>query len=248
MLDIEVDNITMPEAVGKLSDFLKTSKFHHTVLLNAAHLYYIAKDKEFKEMYKNGDIIIADGFYVVWASRLLGRPVKGQIAGSDLLPHFLDLAAREGYKVFILKGSKAGMDLGIEKALLRKFPSLILAGIYYTQYDFNIDKDIFENDRILERIQDTPADILIASLGSPKGQKWIWRNRNFLGNIPICIEIGAGVDFVTNRVKRAPAWMQRAGLEWLFRFCREPRRLWKRNFLNNTFFLWCLMKEFFKDE
>jgi len=248
MFGIEVDSVTMPEAIEIMAGFLKTARFHHMMVLNAAQIYSISKDKQYKQIYKNADFIIADGIYIVWASRLLRRPIKEQVAGADLLSHVLTLAAREGYKVFILKGSEGGVTLDVEKLLLRKFPDIRIAGTCYTQYDFDIDSDMQENDRILGEIRRASADILIVSLGSPKGQKWIWRNSNSLGNISICVEAGAAIDFVTNRIRRAPVWMQRAGLEWLFRFCHEPRRLWKRNFLNNTFFLWSLMKEFFKNE
>lgn len=245
LFNIELDNLTMGEAVEKVSEYLKTGRFHHIVTPNAARISCMARDEELMEIYKKAELVVADGISIALSSVLLARPIKERITGADLLPRILDLAARLGYRVFILKGTKQDIGLEIRKRLLKRFPGLPIAGMYFPPYDFNIEKDMQENEKILKEIQKDSVDMLIVSLGSPKGERWIWRNRNFLKDTPICMEIGVAIDYVTNRVRRAPRWMQVIGSEWLFRFCCEPRRLWKRCLLGNTFFLWVLVKEFF---
>jgi len=246
MFGIEIDSCSLLEAVARVCNFLKTSKFHHLAILTAANIYDTAKDKEFKEVYKDADLVLADSISVFWASKLLGQPLKERVTGASLLGSLLEVAAKEKYKLFVLKGSPGSSDLGLERALLNKFSGINIVGTYYAQYDFDIDKDASENEKILDSIRHCEVDILIVSLGSPKGGKWIRRNQVYLKNIAVGVEIGEGIDFVTGRVKRAPVWMQKIGLEWLFRLCREPGRLWRRNFINNSYFLWILIKEFFK--
>ena len=245
MLGVGIDNLAFQEALRKVSDFLKEKKFHQLTVLNCANFYQFSRDKIFKEIYKNSDLTIADSKFIVLVSRMLKKPLKEQIAGADLLGEILELAEEQGCRVFLLKGSVAAKDLGAKGLLLKKFKSLKVAGIYYTFYDFNPEEDFQENQRIVKAIQQAKPDILIVSLGSPKGTKWIWHNRSYLENISFCSEIGEAIDFVSGRVRRAPLWMQKLCLEWFFRLCLEPRRLWKRNTVNNSYFLWVLTKELF---
>ena len=123
------------------------------------------------------------------------------------------------------------------------FPSLQIAGVYSPPFK----KQFFEreNEKMIALINKVKPDVLFVGLGAPKQERWIWRHKNEL-QVPVFIGVGAAFDFIAGTVKRAPLWMQRCGLEWLFRLCQEPRRLWRRYLVGNPIFLWLVVKELVK--
>ncbi|GAG30117.1 unnamed protein product, partial [marine sediment metagenome] len=123
-------------------------------------------------------------------------------------------------------------------------PGLIIVGTYSPSFAFENDED--ENRKIVEMINKSSPDVLFVGLGPPKQEKWIWRYKDEI-NVPVSIAVGASFDFVAGSVKRAPKWMQKISLEWLFRLCQEPRRLWKRYLVGNIIFIWMVLKEFIKN-
>lgn len=246
MFGIEIDNVSACEAVEKIALFLKTARFHHMVVSNAARISHVKRDNELMHIYRNADLMVADGVSITLSSAFLGQPIKERLIGADLLTKILEFSASNSIRVFILKGGESCLDSEIRAGLLKKFPSLLIAGIYFVPYDFDIERGAHENVRIFEEACRARAEILIVSMGSPKGEKWIWRNRGFLKDIPTCFELGAAIDYVTGRVRWPPRWIQAAGLEWLYRLCCQPHRMWKRCLIDNSFFVWIFAKEFFK--
>tara|TARA_Y100000310_G_scaffold329150_1_gene398459 strand:- start:1999 stop:2796 length:798 start_codon:yes stop_codon:yes gene_type:complete len=243
LFNLNIDNYNLSEATNKIEEYLRTAKFHCVGFLNTANIYYLKNDKEFIEFNKSADMILADGISVVWASRLFQKSLKGRVTGPDLFLSLLELANRRKDKIFILKGSNQDKSQKLRNAILKKFQNIIISGIHSIPYDFNIDRDTEKNSEALNNIKAAAPDILFVSLGSPKGKKWIWRNRSSLSHIPLCIEIGAATDYIMGTKRRAPQWMQKVGIEWIYRLSCEPLRLWKRYFLSNSYFLIALIKE-----
>lgn len=223
-LNTHVDNLTMKEAITEIDKLISMRKHSYVVTPNMDHIIIIEKDKFFKKIYDEADLILTDGKPLVWISKFQGPPIKEKVSGSDLFPHICKLASAKGYKIFIL-GAAEGVADKASKKLRIKFPGLNVAGTYSPPIGFENDK--CEIEKIISMINTSHADILAVALGSPKGEKFIYRVRNQI-NVSLSISIGATIDFIAGNVKRAPEWMSECGLEWLYRVCQDPKRLVKR--------------------
>ena len=184
----------------------------------------IEKDKLFKEIYDKADLILTDGKPLLWISKIKGTPIKEKISGSDVFPRICELAALKGYKLFIL-GAAEGVADKAAMNLKNRFHNLQIVGTYSPPVGFEKDKK--EIDKIINLINSTQPDILAVSLGSPKGEKFIYEIMDNI-NAFFSISIGATIDFEAGNVKRAPKWMSEVGLEWLYRITQDPKRLIKR--------------------
>lgn len=200
------------------------------------------KDVEFSTILKRASFLTPDGMPITWAASLKGNKLKSKISGSDFFPLLCKIAARKNYKVFFL-GARPGVAQQAHAVLQRRFPKLNAVGIYSPPFGFErIDK---ENQKIIGMIKEKKPDILFVGFGAPKQEKWIWKFKNDI-NVPILVAVGASFDFVAGKIKRAPKWMQKLGLEWFHRLCQEPRRLWKRYLIGNSIFAWMVIKELIK--
>ncbi len=205
---------------------------------NVDHLYKINKDREFSDIYRKTRWIIADGMPLVWVSRLLGEPIPCRINGTDLMEHLCLIAENAGFSVFLF-GGPGDLAWQCRSALLKKYPRLQIRGAVSPS-----DRFVFpsaESDAMVETIRAAHADILFVGMGSPKQEKWLCRHLDRLA-VPVCIGVGASFSFISGRVKRAPGFLQAWGLEWLWRLALEPRRLFKRYLLGNTYFSVAVIK------
>ena len=239
---IKINNLNMQEAINKIEALIKEGRPSYIVTPNAAHIVLLQKDAEFRKVYENAALVLADGMPLIWVSKFLGVPLKEKISGSDLVPKLCEVSAKKGFKVFLL-GGRPNAALKSAKNLKKKYSGLQIAGIYSPPFGF--EKDKTENDTIIKMIVRSKPDILFIGLGAPKQEKWIYAHYKEL-NIPVSIGVGGTFDFVAGIVKRAPKWMQEVGLEWFFRFLQEPKRLWKRYLIGNTIFTWLVLKTLFK--
>jgi N-acetylglucosaminyldiphosphoundecaprenol N-acetyl-beta-D-mannosaminyltransferase len=188
---------------------------------NADQVVNLERDTALQAAYARADLVVPDGMPVVWASRLLGTPAKERVTGSDLMPRLCALAARRGLKVFLLGGAEgvaqraaanlAGANLGLE-----------IAGTLSPPPGF--ERDDVQNAAIVQAIRSSGADLVFVCFGSPKQEVWIHRHLALFDR-GVFLGVGAAIDFCAGTVKRAPPWMQRSGLEWLYRLAHEPRRL-----------------------
>lgn len=155
---------------------------------------------------------------------MLGKPIREKISGSDLFPEMCKMAAKKGYSIFIL-GAAEGVADRAAQMLIAKNPGLKIVGTYSPPFGF--EKNEEELNRIAKIVKHAMPDILAVSLGSPKGEKFIYKHLEEYA-VPLGISIGATIDFEAGNVKRAPKWMADHGLEWLFRITQDPKRLAKR--------------------
>lgn len=223
-LNIYIDNLTMSQAIERIEGLIIKQEKAYVVTPNLDHIVTLETDPEFAEIYKNADLILADGKPLIWISKLTGRPIKEKISGSDLFPRICEMAAIKGYRIFIL-GAAQGVAAKAAENLKRKIPGLKIAGVYSPPIGFEQNKE--ELYKIANIIKSANPDILAVSLGSPKGEKFIYQHLTEY-EVPLSISIGATIDFEAGNVKRAPKWISNMGFEWLFRITQDPKRLAKR--------------------
>ena len=242
LFGITMDNVTMDETLGRLREMLRGSGKHFVVTPNVDHLVRLHKDAEFRGIYKRASLVLADGMPVLWGSRLLGRPLKERVAGSDLMIPACRLAAETGARAYFL-GSMPGVAEKAIAKLQKEFPNLQIAGHYSPPFGF--EKNPEENRRIVSMINESRTDILFVALGAPKQEKWIDAHLKEL-NIKVGLCIGAGLDFIAGAVTRAPEWMRKTGLEWFWRLMSDPGRLWKRYLIEDMLFIKIFLAEWWR--
>ncbi|MBS5950622.1 MAG: WecB/TagA/CpsF family glycosyltransferase [Clostridium sp.] len=228
-LNTKVDNLTMEESIQKIEELIDKRQPSYVVTPNVDHIVKLEYDIEFKEVYENADLILTDGMPLVWISKILNTPIKEKVSGSDLFPKLCDISAKKGYSIFLL-GAAEGVAIKAAENLEVKYSGLKIAGIYSPSYGFEKDND--EVEKIISIIKEAKPDILAVGLGAPKQEKFIYKYKDALG-VPVSLAIGASIDFEAGNVERAPLWMQKSGLEWFYRFIKEPKRMFKRYFVDD---------------
>lgn len=229
--NLVIDNYNTVETLDIIDKYLETDK-NHTVSFINAHCFNIAqKDKKYRNILKNTDLVLNDGIGIQLASSLAGSKVKENMNGTDFIPQVLSLAEKKGLHVFLL-GSKPGVCEKAYENIKQSLPAIKITG--YNDGYFNDDL------QIVKKINDAKTDILIVGMGVPKQEIWIHDNKKAL-NTKICIAGGAIIDFQAGTIKRAPLWMRKIHLEWLYRLILEPKRLWKRYLIGNIrFFIYVI--------
>lgn len=239
MFQLRIDNLTFQETGERISKMIEEGKAGYVVTPNVDHVIKLRKDSEFRRVYEGAELVLTDGMPLVWASRILRKKIREKISGSDLLPYLCELAAQKGYRIFLL-GAGPGVAATAAARLVERYPGLQIAGTFSPSYGFEQNEE--ENKKIVEMLQKSEADILFVGVGAPKQEKWIF-NHYQTYNIPVSIGVGAAFDFVSGHIRRAPRIFQRMGLEWFWRFCQEPGRLFRRYFIEDSQFVWLLLKE-----
>jgi N-acetylglucosaminyldiphosphoundecaprenol N-acetyl-beta-D-mannosaminyltransferase len=238
---IEIDPISMSETIASI-DIAISEKYNVFVVTpNIDHLVKLQKDRQFREIYRQAYLSVADGVPLVWASKFLGTPLKGRVNGTDLMVALCGLAAKKEYKVFFLGGRPGAAKKAKEKLELR-FPGVKIVGCYSPPFGF--ENNLKENTVIVDMIKKAEPDILFVGLGAPKQEKWIFSWYQEL-KVPVSIGIGVSFELLGEMILRAPLWMQKAGLEWFWRLLIEPGRLWKRYLIDDPLFFKMILKQKF---
>lgn len=227
LFGMRIDAVRLNEAVAEIFTwFDKTDdRCRFVVTPNVDHAVMFQEDPRLRAAYRSASLVVADGHPVVLASRLIGRPIPQRVPGSDLAPAVLAKASADrSLRVFLL-GAGPGVAERAAQNIEAKYPGVQVVGTYSPPLGF--EKDAAENDRILSRIAAAAPDLLIVGLGAPKQELWVHQHRHAIcASAALCV--GATIDFLAGEKRRAPRWMQRAGLEWLHRLSTEPRRLFRR--------------------
>ena len=229
LLNTYVNNVNMDEAIQAIEDMIASEKKSYIVAINVDVVMKIENDSYLKEITDEADMVLVDGKPLEWIAKWHKRPIKAKISGSDLVPILCKRAAEKGYSIFII-GGKEGIAEKAQVNLERDLPGIKIVGTYAPPFGF--EKDEKELNRINEMISDAHPDILIACFGCPKQEKWIYENyQKYDAKVSVCA--GATVDFLAGNVNRAPKWMSDHGLEWFYRFLQEPKRMFKRYFVDD---------------
>lgn len=230
LLNTYINNLTMSETVEAIEKMIEEERKSYVVAINVDVVMKIESDSYLKEIVDNADMVLVDGKPLVWISKLYGEPLKAKISGSDLVPILCEVSAQKGYRMFII-GGKDGIAEQAKKRLEEKYPDIEIVGTYAPPMGFEKDKK--ELNKINDMISEVKPDLLITCFGCPKQEKWIYENINkYDAKVSVCA--GATVDFLAGNVKRAPRWMSEHGLEWFYRFLQEPKRMFRRYFVDDV--------------
>ncbi|MDO8439389.1 MAG: WecB/TagA/CpsF family glycosyltransferase [Telluria sp.] len=235
MMGCQMDNLTMDETVQRIEGFIASGRPHQHVVVNVDKLVKASRDAELRRIINECALINVDGMPVVWASRLLGKPLKERVAGVDLFEALMERAAQQGWRVFLL-GAREEVVSGVKHTYERKYRGLTIAG--YRNGYWKPE----EEAGVVAQIAAARADLLFVAISSPKKEHFLGQYQEQM-KIPFAMGVGGTFDVAVGRVKRAPLWMQKSGLEWFYRFLQEPRRMFKRYFIDDMAFIWLFLKE-----
>lgn len=217
------------EAVAGLIEARRPSYF---ITANAHYAMVSHGDPALRRINEEAAFLLADGAPLVWASRWRREPLPERVAGSDLIYDLCEQAARLGHRTFFL-GGPPGVAAAAADRLRLRYPALVVAGVECPPFRPLADP---ERAELIGRIRDARPDLLFVAFGQPKGERWIREHLDELG-VPACVQVGASFEFVAGRVRRAPRWVQRVGLEWAWRIGTDPMRLGPRYARNAAFLL-----------
>lgn len=225
----------MQETVEVIDRAIARKQQIHHVVINAGKVVAMQKDKSLYDSVVTCDLINADGQAIVWAMRFLGQRIPERVAGIDLMHHLLGLAARKGYRCFFFGAREEIVTRLVQKVAEIQSPAIIAGyrnGYYGTSEEASIAHDIAA----------CGADILFVAISSPKKEQFLAKYREVLRPVSLIMGVGGSFDVVAGLTRRAPLWMQNAGLEWLFRLIQEPGRMWKRYLVGNTKFILMVLR------
>lgn len=216
ILGIPVDKVNMKTAIERVKHFLEADRLSTIYTPNSEMVMAALEDDELKEILERGDLVVPDGIGIVYASRIYGYPLPERVAGFDLMVEMLGLLDRKEKGVFLF-GGKPGIAEKAAENISARFPGVKIKGCHNGYFK---EEDL---QGILERINSSKADVLFVALGSPKQEKWIYKNRDRL-SVKIAMGVGGSFDVLAGEVKRAPSVFRKMGLEWFYRLITQPWR------------------------
>lgn len=217
ILGVNVDMVTIPEAADCIMRFLDEDKLHAVYTPNSEIIMHAYKNADFADLLNRAELLTADGIGVVYASKILKKPIKERAAGYDIARQVLSKMNYTDHKLFLF-GGKPGVAEEAKKNLLKDYPELNIVGERNGYFKSE------EEAEIVEQINASGADIVFVCLGAPKQEEWIDRNRDKL-NVRVAMGIGGSLDVFAGRVERAPEIFCKTGMEWFYRLCKEPWRI-----------------------
>lgn len=236
ILNIEIYNIS-----GK--ELLENVKSGILVTPNVDQMVKLQKDKEYYNIVSKAKWVICDSKILLACSKILGTPLKEAIPGSSFFPHYyLYHKNDKNCKIFLL-GAMGGVAVKAMENINRKVGRNIVVGAYSPSYGFEKKED--ENEAIYRMINESGANVVVVGVGCPKQEKWIDTHKAQMPGVELWMALGATIDFEAGNVRRAPKWMQKLALEWFYRFLMEPRRMFKRYFIDDIMFFWYFGKQLF---
>lgn len=240
VLGVGVSRLNLDSAYAQIASSVAERERVYSCVAPVSTIVAAKEDPAYREVLAAAVMVTPDGMPLVWLARKKGLPDVRRVYGPDLMCAVCEKGRAEGFRHFFLGGDDETNARLIQR-LKEKYPGLIIAGRCAPSFGpWTAEEEAF----ICDQINQSHADIVWVGLGSPKQDFWMARNRAKL-NAPVLIGVGAAFDFLAGVKPQAPCWMQKAGLEWLFRLCCEPRRLWKRYLFGNTKFIYFLFLEIF---
>lgn len=236
VLGVHISALTMPTAVAEISRWIQTREQHYVCVTGVHGVMESQRDPELAAIHNASGLTTPDGMPMVWAARRAGRTETERVYGPDLMLALCEKAAAEGWRSYFY-GGKQGIPEQLADRLSQRFPGLPVAGTWSPPFR---QLTPAEDDEVVERINRTGADIVWVGLSTPKQERWMAAHLGRL-TAPVLIGVGAAFDIHAGALPQAPRWMQRSGLEWLYRLAREPRRLWRRYLTNNPRFVWAIL-------
>ena len=233
ILGIQISSISMSNLLDDFAGLIRSSSKASVCITPVNSILAARKNDQVLAIYNNASYTLCDGVPVLWASRFLGTPIKQRITGLDLLPALLEFCATNNFSLFFL-GASPGVGNALKAKAELLNPSINIKGVYCPPFAAKFEKE--ENDKMMAAINTVKPDIVLVSLTAPKQDIWISENLKHL-DTKIAIGIGGAFEVTAGLINRAPLWMQKAGLEWFYRFTQEPKRMFKRYFIEAPVFI-----------
>ena len=219
LLGAKVNKVTQSEAIEQIGAFIASGQPHYVVTANAEIIYQASQEPKMLQIINEADMVTADGSGVVWASNYIGEPLAERVTGIDLVHAICAQSEALGWKIYILGAAPGVAEQAVLK-ILEQYPKCHIAGYHhgYLQGD--------DEANVLAHIKQVQPDVLLVAMGAPRQEEWIRAHMEGL-SIPVSMGIGGSLDVISCNLKRAPKWMQKLSLEWLYRLLIQPSR-WKR--------------------
>jgi len=232
ILGVGINALTMPLALDILSAWIREQWRGYVCVCTVNTVMACRDDAPLRQLVNESGLNTPDGMPLVWLCRLMGYRQTQRVYGPDLMLAFCELSLTEGFTHYLF-GGNTGVPDELRDHLTARFPGLKVVGTYSPPFG---EPSAAEDEQMVQMINAAQPDVVWVGMSSPKQDRWMALHRQRL-DAPVLIGVGAAFDFHSGRVKQAPRWMQRSGLEWLFRLIQEPQRLWKRYLVYNTRFL-----------
>ena len=232
ILGVGVSALNMTMALEVIEGWIERREPHYVCVTGVHGVMESQRDENLRRIHNRAGLVTPDGMPLVWLSRLKGFRHVERVYGPDLMLALCERSAAKGYRHFFYGGAE-GVPEQLASVLQKRFPGLQVAGTFSPPFRPLTPE---EDDQIIQMINEAAPDIVWVGLSTPKQERWMAEHVGRL-TAPVLIGVGAAFDFLTGRKPQAPRWMQRAGLEWLFRLLTEPRRLWRRYLTNNPLFV-----------
>jgi N-acetylglucosaminyldiphosphoundecaprenol N-acetyl-beta-D-mannosaminyltransferase len=229
LFGIPLDNVTIQEAVEAIFHCLESDHPHHVCFVNAHCVNTSFRIPAYLRVLHQASLAFADGMGLKLAGLALGTPIRDNVNGTDLFPRLCAALEGTGRKLFLC-GARPGIADRTREWIGRHYPNVVVSGCHHGYFSRD------EEPVVVQKIAESRSDILLAAFGVPRQELWIARHLPALG-VKAAIGVGGLFDFYSGRIPRAPLWVRKMGMEWFYRLCQEPRRLWKRYLLGNPQFL-----------
>jgi N-acetylglucosaminyldiphosphoundecaprenol N-acetyl-beta-D-mannosaminyltransferase len=239
---VSIDRLSLPQALEAIEALVAARRGGSVFTPNIDHVVLADENAAFRAAYAAASLSLVDGAPLLWASRLWGPGLPEKVSGSDLVWPLLERAGQRGWRVFLTGAGPGVAEAAAER--VRRELSVHVVGTDSPRIALQPGSpdSSDESEAAAERVAAARPDLVLVGFGAPKQEQWIHRFAPTLGPA-VAFACGAGIDFLAGRVRRAPRWISRAGLEWAFRLAQEPRRLWRRYLVQDPKFLFILLRE-----
>ncbi|MCA9398332.1 MAG: WecB/TagA/CpsF family glycosyltransferase [Candidatus Omnitrophica bacterium] len=238
---VPVSSTNLTNACQAVDSWIQQKKKSYVCVAPVSTVVDCQRDQDYRKVVLGADMVTPDGMPLVWLAKLSGDKFIQRTYGPDFMQAFCDYGRQKGRRHFLYGGEEKTCQQLIN-VLKQKFPDIEIVGYYSPPYR---PAHFQEEQKVIDQINRSQADVLWVGLGSPKQDFWMVEHRDRL-DVPVIVGVGAAFDFIAGIKPQAPKWMQKSGLEWFFRLCSEPKRLWKRYLIGNTLFICYLVKDFFR--
>lgn len=239
ILGVQISSISNNNLLAAFTQHLLLKEKKQICITPVNSVMAAVKNEQVKTIYNNADYILCDGMPIKWASSFLNTPIVERITGLDLLPNLVTLCAKNDFSIFLL-GASPGVGDKLKQVILTKYTQAKIVGVYVPP--FMATFTAAENEKMISAVNAASPDVLLVSLTAPKQDIWIANNKDAL-NATLMVGIGGAFEVMAGLAKRAPKWVQKAGLEWLYRFIQEPKRLFRRYFIEAPLFIPLIIKQ-----